>query len=176
MRKYKRFHKFMPVDVLKHIGKPNFNFWVPSQQKHMLVGKISTQRMLLIAKTQTCVACQLKGTYFWLEKQPKNYIHFNLYANGYYNKETMMTMDHIIPKSKGGLTIQENLQLMCEECNKTKSDMLISVEEVLMLRFIKNPNLFEHVKNSYQKTDPSYIPTLISIFENRNSVLECVKS
>lgn len=33
-----------------------------------------------------------------------------------------MQGDHIIPWSKGGRTIDENLQMLCRECNATKSD------------------------------------------------------
>ena len=35
---------------------------------------------------------------------------------------TMMTKDHIIPKSKGGPDCIDNFQTMCEECNKKKKD------------------------------------------------------
>lgn len=31
-------------------------------------------------------------------------------------------IDHIIPKSKGGLTVIENLILVCSRCNRSKKD------------------------------------------------------
>lgn len=44
-------------------------------------------------------------------------------------------IDHIKPMSKGGLTVRDNLQLLCRECNLTKSDheddMPLSVKEVI---------------------------------------------
>ena len=37
-------------------------------------------------------------------------------------KEEDFQIDHIKPMSKGGLTVRENLQLLCRHCNLTKSD------------------------------------------------------
>ena len=34
-------------------------------------------------------------------------------------------IDHIIPWSKGGETIFENLQTLCSECNLGKSDLIL---------------------------------------------------
>ena len=36
------------------------------------------------------------------------------------------TLDHVYPKSKGGLTIVENLRWCCIECNQNKQSMLVS--------------------------------------------------
>jgi ATP adenylyltransferase len=38
------------------------------------------------------------------------------------NKDTPLHVDHIIPRNKGGKTIYENLQALCEKCNCTKRD------------------------------------------------------
>lgn len=38
------------------------------------------------------------------------------------NKDTPLHIDHITPRSKGGKTVYDNLQALCEKCNCTKSN------------------------------------------------------
>lgn len=35
-----------------------------------------------------------------------------------------LSIDHIVPQSKGGLTVKENCQLACQKCNSRKGDQL----------------------------------------------------
>lgn len=37
----------------------------------------------------------------------------------------LLEVDHMIPVSKGGLSVEENLQTLCWKCNRTKSDKII---------------------------------------------------
>jgi 5-methylcytosine-specific restriction endonuclease McrA len=177
MREYTRIHKFELLEVLPYIGKTQHKFHIPKHNKHIGVRHLQTQRMMLISRTQQCVVCQIKGSYFWLEHSGHRSPHFNLYAKNYYGDETMMTMDHVIPKSKGGTTSEDNLQLMCRLCNKAKKDYSISIEDVLKLRFRKDPNLYQHVSNAYMLIDPNYIPTLEQLFNSRKKpIMQEVKN
>ena len=36
------------------------------------------------------------------------------------------TLDHLTPKSRGGLTTEENLVVACKICNRAKSNLLLS--------------------------------------------------
>ena len=38
----------------------------------------------------------------------------------------LLEIDHIIPVSKGGKTVPENLQTLCWRCNRSKSNKLVS--------------------------------------------------
>lgn len=38
----------------------------------------------------------------------------------------LLEIDHIVPVSKGGCTVEDNLQTLCWKCNRTKSDKIVS--------------------------------------------------
>lgn len=72
-----------------------------------------------------CVKCGIEGKYFAAERQksqPTDKHHLNLYAVLDAGKEIMMTVDHVIPKSRGGEDTVSNLQPMCSPCNNMKGN------------------------------------------------------
>ncbi len=75
-----------------------------------------------------CVkGCCVKGEYFAVErhfKPQQSRYHLNLYGlqDG---EEVMMTSDHKIPKSKGGINHISNRQPMCYPHNSGKGNKLI---------------------------------------------------
>lgn len=82
---------------------------------------------LYAAKGVTCVHCGKQGMFFAAEKTkdqltPK--CHLNLYHINKAGKETMITVDHIVPKSKGGGNEMSNLQPLCIECNGRKGNTI----------------------------------------------------
>lgn len=81
-----------------------------------------------------CVECGIEGTHFIKEKSHKiEPYHINLYATDEDGKEVLMTKDHIIPASQGGLDIPENMQPMCSRCNSKKGNkMPEKVDPVLL--------------------------------------------
>jgi 5-methylcytosine-specific restriction endonuclease McrA len=66
----------------------------------------------------------MEGNYFALErlKKQSDSWHFNLYGINSHGHEILMTVDHIIPVSKGGSDVIENLQTMCFPCNRKKGN------------------------------------------------------
>ena len=75
-----------------------------------------------------CVpGCCIKGEYFAVERAWKprhSRYHLNLYGT-HEGEEVMMTSDHKIPKSKGGIDNIINRQPMCYPHNSTKGNRLI---------------------------------------------------
>ena len=80
---------------------------------------ISLRYMNFYQHGVTCVACGRVGTHFKLCGDSRaNRRHFNLYTDD----GVLMTKDHIIPKSKGGMDIVSNMQTMCACCNRKKGN------------------------------------------------------
>lgn len=69
-----------------------------------------------------CVAkCGRTGVVWRLEANGSNKPHLNLYAQD----GSLMTKDHIFPKSLGGKDVLENYQPMCDVCNMRKGSKVI---------------------------------------------------
>lgn len=87
-----------------------------------LVKQQSLRYATFYQKGTTCVCCGKQGTHFKLDvergvdPESTNRRHFNLYAED----GTLMTKDHILPKSLGGEDCVDNLQTMCKDCNELK--------------------------------------------------------
>jgi 5-methylcytosine-specific restriction endonuclease McrA len=71
-----------------------------------------------------------------------------------------LTIDHIMPRSKGGDDSWENLVSACMPCNNKKGDMLL--EEVNMKLRIRpfTPNYIVFIKNASNRIDDSWKPFL----------------
>lgn len=67
----------------------------------------------------------------WLRRQKNN----NAYCR-YCGTVKGLTKDHIIPKSRGGKNSKNNYQVLCEFCNKNKSN-LTDFEVAATFRAIK---------------------------------------
>ena len=99
------------------------------------VHPISLRYMTFYQKGTKCVCCGKEGTYFQLTGDPNtNRRHFNLYADD----GTLITKDHIIPTSKGGLNRVSNMQTMCEPCNKAKGSKCPGYEKEYIIGVASN--------------------------------------
>lgn len=52
-------------------------------------------------------------------------------------REDYLSRDHIIPKSKGGLSCSNNLQLMCSRCNGKKSNKYFNQKKLFLIKLSK---------------------------------------
>lgn len=142
---YERKGIFSTEDVFKELG----NSWAVFDGDVMPVISL---RYKVFARSCACVDCGIVGTYFAKERSAKRMRdkivvqkingervvtvtppevrfkatsltwHFNLYAMHTDGREILMTKDHVLPKSKGGLDFLGNLQTMCQPCNGQKAN------------------------------------------------------
>lgn len=67
----------------------------------------------------------IEGKFFCKRKFSRpTTLHLNLYAVDDNGDEILMTKDHIIPRSKGGIDDISNYQTMCKLCNEAKGNKL----------------------------------------------------
>jgi hypothetical protein len=101
--------------------------------------KVRSLRLQCFKRSKVCIECGLEGTVVSLDTFGSNSdrqgAHFNLYGEKD-GKSRLMTKDHIMPKSKGGLDYMGNFQTMCDHCNNAKGDTLTEDEG----KYIVAPN------------------------------------
>ena len=128
--------------------------------------KMNSQRYFVFQKNSSCVSCGLKATKFLLEQHPSDKSpHFNLYAEEG-DELVLMTKDHIIAKSKGGLDHADNYMTTCSVCNNLKADFDLSYEQVRELRNLWNNSLKMTRKERSKLIDRARENMLVSKTEN----------
>ncbi len=70
-----------------------------------------------------CSAFAIELT-IWYNEKMKNF-NYHVYGIKPDGREVLFTLDHIIPKSKGGGR-GKNLQVLCKDCNTKKGDKIIT--------------------------------------------------
>lgn len=60
-------------------------------------------------------------------KKRDNFTCCNCGNSTYLEPNLLLEIDHIVPVSKGGCTVEENLQTLCWKCNRTKSNKIQEV-------------------------------------------------
>jgi hypothetical protein len=104
--------------------------------EHTYTVRMNSDRYFVFKDNPSCVSCGLAGTKMILDMNPGDQSpHFNLYAeeDGRY---VLMTKDHVLAKSRGGLDEISNYQTMCCTCNNLKGHYDLSVEQVRELRIL----------------------------------------
>jgi len=91
----------------------------------------------------------------------KNILRRDAYRCGYCGRgDLRLTIDHIIPKARGGTDSWDNLVSACTLCNNRKGDR--TPEEANMMMLIKpfKPSHIMFIKNVVGKIDDNWKPYL----------------
>ena len=83
---------------------------------------VGSKKLLVFKKSLVCAECGRIGTVFYLQENEKGRRILNLFSLT--DIEVMMTVDHIIPKSKGGKNDMNNLRTMCFPCNVRRGNKI----------------------------------------------------
>lgn len=131
--------EFTLEEVFSKLSKNSDKIEFKVENESYLV-RMNSHRYFVFKENSKCVACGLAGVKFVLEKHPNDKTpHFNLYAIE--NDElVLMTKDHVLAKSKGGLNKSDNYQTTCCLCNNLKADCHLSYEQVKVLRNLWDEN------------------------------------
>ena len=65
----------------------------------------------------------------------------------------MLTMDHVKPKSRGGLTVWENIVLACKKCNSTKDNRTPEEANMPLLSKPKIPKWIELAESAIDRNE-----------------------
>ena len=121
----------------KHASR---SFWCPAIKRCVVVSLATARIRLFVA--QECAACKIKADHIWIERNPYcgagSGWHLNMYALNYHGDSVMLTLDHIKPRSKGGIRSKNNVQLLCNNCNSFKGDHRWSLKELAARRASKD--------------------------------------
>jgi hypothetical protein len=92
---------------------------------------VDSMRLNTFRRSPKCAGCGLKPRFFAVEKTmgENDKYHLNLYGIDDTGDEVLMTVDHVIPKSKGGKNSMTNTQTMCYPCNARKKDKHVDSED-----------------------------------------------
>lgn len=97
---------------------------------------VSSLRLQCFKRSKACATCGIEGNLFLLQKShvsDKN-PHLNMFHVGDGGSMALMTKDHIVPVSRGGLDIFDNVQTMCASHNGKKGNSYLPIEIAAKIR------------------------------------------
>lgn len=96
------------------------------------------------SQKMVCFKCGVEADR-WIVKHQHNDTNkppvVELFAYTKKKRLVMMTRDHIVPKSWGGLDVVENLRCACEPCNRDRKNVLTEEDKQFM---VDNPHLYNY--------------------------------
>ena len=68
-------------------------------------------------------------------------------------REIDLTIDHVLPRSKGGRSVWDNVVAACKPCNQRKRDFLVENSPVSLIREPKKPSYRSIIKKRIGKAN-----------------------
>lgn len=100
----------------------------------------------------------IKGSYKRVPPSKNNIFIRDEYSCVYCGKRNIdLTLDHVIPVSKGGKNTWDNLVTACKSCNSKKGDRTPEEAEMTMIREIIKPNIFLIIKGYRRDSWNNYV-------------------
>lgn len=93
----------------------------------------------------------------------KNILKRDRHKCQYCNKADKLTIDHVIPKSRGGKDIWENLVTACTVCNHKKGNRTPKEAGMKLARKPYRPNHIIFLRDFYGKVDDEWKPYLYMV-------------
>ena len=85
------------------------------------------------------------------------------------SKKAPLTIDHIVPKNKGGEDSWTNLVIACQNCNRKKGNKTLKQSNMDLIKNLENPIKFNIFKNlSRANRTPGSLIYLWSLCEKKN--------
>ncbi|MDP6340274.1 MAG: HNH endonuclease [Candidatus Marinimicrobia bacterium] len=75
-------------------------------------------------------------------------------------KKGPLTLDHVLPKDRGGLDSWENLVTACQQCNRKKGNRTPEEAKMPLKRIPKKPNKIHYFQQFIQEKQTSWRPYL----------------
>ena len=75
-------------------------------------------------------------------------------------KSTTMTIDHIIPKERGGNDLWDNLVAACQHCNKIKGNRTPEEAKMSLKKLPRKPNRIHYFQQFINQDQSAWRPYL----------------
>ena len=77
-----------------------------------------------------------------------------------FSKKPPLTIDHVIPKNKGGKDTWDNLVAACQLCNRKKGDKTLEQAKMPLKKYPKKPNKIQYFQQFIKEDQGAWKPYL----------------
>jgi 5-methylcytosine-specific restriction endonuclease McrA len=80
---------------------------------------------------------------------------------GINGKNVVLTIDHVVPRSKGGKNTWDNVTTACSSCNQKKGNSLLEDTSLKLRSIPQKPKRTSIIKSKFSTTDENWLRYLI---------------